>query len=123
MKNLSLLLLAIVIGVGYTAYAGKQTAPEMARCVNPQNHVVADDLCRLPGRMVHVNGSLNPVQQYRRYYGGFGGSAVGSTAWGGSDHPLTGHLYRAANGRPTTTTVAAQHVRPDFYLGTGHSGR
>lgn len=123
MKGLSLLLLAIVVAVAYSAYAGTRSGPEMTRCVDAKNRVVAESFCQVPTKMVAVRGSLNPEAQYRRYFGGFGGVEEGSTAWGGSDTPLSGHVYQSAEDQPAATPTAANNVHADFYLGANHSGR
>ncbi len=73
--------------------------PEMQRCVDENNHVVADSLCQQQG--------AHPVQQrpdghggfifipvpYRYYYGGYGGYGLGSAVSGGGYTPTPGRAY------------------------------
>ena len=79
--------------------------PEMQRCVDEQNHVVADSLCQgLPPAGAAQPG-INPgmgFYPYRYYYGGGGGFGLGSPVFGGGYIPATGHTYSSASGRSTT---------------------
>jgi len=64
--------------------------PEMQRCVDQQNAVVADDLC-------HDDGATES-SAHRYYYGGTGDDVVGSLVAGGSFAPVPGHSYSTARG-------------------------
>jgi len=75
--------------------------PEMTRCIDFRDHVVAPELCSAKQQRVYVHGSLNPEPLYRAYYGGFGTGEPGSYAWGGSERPLGGHLYADASSPQT----------------------
>ena len=79
--------------------------PEMQRCVDEQNHVVADSFCTSP-QAAHPASGYFPV--YRFYYGGYGGFGLGSTVSGGSYTSVPGHSY------------ATSTVRGGF--GSSHSG-
>ncbi|MEO6804407.1 MAG: hypothetical protein ABI197_14305 [Granulicella sp.] len=76
---------------------------EMQRCVDENNHVVADNLCQQGQATVerrpdgHGGFLLVPLL-YRYYYGGFGGFGLGSSVSGGGYMPSPGHSYA----RPTT---------------------
>ncbi len=115
MKNLPLLLLGILIIVGFTVVNGTGVKPEMERCVDLHSRVVDEQLCNGPVESVAMPGSLNPVARYQRYYGGFGDTAPGSYAWGGSDRPLHGHVYQSVNGQ--VATPRATSPAPGFYMG------
>ena len=70
--------------------------PEMQRCVDEQNRVVADSLCGKPqqGMRSDGHGGFIPyIIPYRYYYGGMGGYGLGTTVSGGSATPLAGHSY------------------------------
>jgi hypothetical protein len=78
--------------------------PEMQRCVDEQNHVVADSLCQTPGvaGQQHPTGSgvgFFPVPIYRYYYGGGGGWGLGSTATGGGYVATPGRSYATSTSR------------------------
>ena len=93
--------------------------PEMQRCVDEQNHVVADNLCQgLPP----AGAAAPPVSMgyipYRYYYGGGGGYGLGSPVFGGGYIPSTGHTYSSASGR--STFVPSGTVRGGF--GSSHAG-
>jgi len=75
--------------------------PEMQRCVDEHNVVVADSLCgNQPGQQnnnsYHPGGGYFP---YRWYYGGFGGYGLGSVVGGGGYAPLGGHSYSSSTTR------------------------
>jgi hypothetical protein len=71
---------------------------EMQRCVDENNHVVADNLCQQSQGTVerrpdgHGGFILVPLL-YRFYYGGYGGYGLGSTVSGGGYMPSPGHSY------------------------------
>lgn len=75
--------------------------PEMQRCVDEQNHVVADNLCNASGQQPIRNSSgVFIPMPYRFYYGGLGGYALGSMVSGGSYGALAGHAYSRSSGTP-----------------------
>jgi hypothetical protein len=88
--------------------------PEMTRCIDYTDHVVAPELCSTRQEVVHVHGSLNPEPLYRPYYGGFGTGEPGSFAWGGSDRPLGGRLYASASPAQNASASPAQTPPPDL---------
>ena len=108
LRAVPLLLLAIPAGLAAT---GCNVNPEMTRCVDYQDQVVADGLCAQPQRTTRVRGSSNAVPMYRRYYGGFGSYDFGSTAWGGSDRPLDGHVYEN-RARPAISAAQENGYQP-----------
>ena len=78
--------------------------PEMQRCVDENNKVVDDSLCKnLPNdAQGNSNGSHGGgvfFFPYRYYYGGFGGYGLGSTVSGGSLSPMAGHSYSTSTSR------------------------
>lgn len=76
--------------------------PEMQRCVDENNRVVDDSLCKNlpnqqpPGGGYHGGGFV-PVFPYHYYYGGLGGYGLGSIVSGGSTAPIAGHSYANAS--------------------------
>jgi len=74
--------------------------PEMQRCVDEQNRVVADNLCQNPGSQQPIRNSTGGFYYpYRYYYGGLGGYALGSIVNGGNYAPLAGHSYSSSTTR------------------------
>ncbi len=74
--------------------------PEMQRCVDEQNRVVADNLCRNQPQTVHSgSGSGGYVPMYRYYYGGTGGFTPGTPVTGGSYSAIAGHSYSTSTSR------------------------
>jgi len=74
--------------------------PEMQRCVDEQNRVVADNLCQNPQSQqpVHTpNGGF--YYPYRYYYGGYGGYGLGTPVTGGNYAPIAGHSYSSSTTR------------------------
>ncbi|ADW67303.1 hypothetical protein [Granulicella tundricola] len=75
--------------------------PEMQRCVDENNRVVADNLCSnptsgTPSAVYHPGMGYIPM--YRYYYGGGGGYSLGSGAFGGGYSTLSGHSYANSTG-------------------------
>ena len=100
-------------------------SPEMQRCVDENNKVVDDSLCKdLPGgsaQQTHHPG-LFP---YHYYYGGFGGRGVGSLVTGGSATPLAGHSYATGTSRGGfghTFSEGGAHGSSGGGEGGGHGG-
>jgi len=104
-----LLLLAIPAGLAAT---GCNADPEMTRCVDSQDRVVADNFCSQPQRSIKVRGSLNAAPMYHRYYGGFGSYDPGTTAWGGSERALPGHFYETHTSRPEISAAQENSYQP-----------
>ncbi len=75
--------------------------PEMQRCVDENNKVVADSLCN--GQPIQRSdghgGFIFLPSPYRFYYGGFGGYGLGSTVSGGGYIPASGHSYSTGTTR------------------------
>jgi len=71
--------------------------PEMQRCVDENNHVVADNLCQQSGqpqqRPDGHGGFFFLPMPYRYYYGGSGGYGIGSPVGGGAFSAAPGHSY------------------------------
>ena len=74
--------------------------PEMQRCVDEQNRVVADNLCQNTGSQQPIRNSTGGFYYpYRFYYGGMGGYGLGSPVTGGNYAPLAGHSYSSSTTR------------------------
>lgn len=76
--------------------------PEMQRCVDENNHVVADNLCHQAGQQQRPDGHGGFIflpMPYRYYYGGYGGYGLGSAAGGGMFSPAPGHSYSGSTTR------------------------
>jgi hypothetical protein len=75
--------------------------PEMQRCVDENNHVVADSLCNgQPQQRSDGHGGFIFVPSpYRFYYGGWGGFDLGSTVGGGVYSPASGVSYSTGTTR------------------------
>jgi len=72
----------------------------MKRCVDEQNHVVADNLCQNQNITGPPSGTPGPFYSpYHFYYGGSGSYAVGSSATGGSYIPSAGVSYSTSTTR------------------------
>ena len=84
---------------------GCRQQPEMQRCVDEQNHVVADNLCSASGQQPVRNpaGGFYPMMPYHLYYGGLGGYSLGSIVSGGSYNAIPGRSY-ANSSRASSTT-------------------
>jgi hypothetical protein len=93
--------------------------PEMQRCVDENNRVVADNLCanQPPLANQYPMGYRAP---YRYYYGGGGGYILGSIVSGGSMSPSSGHSYATSSG-----SVGSGTARGGFgssHFGGSHGG-
>ena len=85
--------------------------PEMQRCVDENNKVVDDSFCanlpqsgsnpQYPNMSGH--GYVPYIPFYHRYYGGWGGYALGTLVGGGSTSPVEGHNYITSHGVRTGT--------------------
>ena|ERR1019366_1408303 len=74
--------------------------PDMQRCVDEQNRVVADSLCQNPNTQQSVrNATGGFYYPYRYYYGGYGGYGLGTPVTGGGYAPITGHSYSSSTTR------------------------
>jgi uncharacterized membrane protein YgcG len=75
--------------------------PEMQRCVDENNHVVADSLCdNQPNQHPVAGTSAYPILlPFHYYYGGWGGYGIGSVVGGGSTTPSFGRSYATKSGR------------------------
>lgn len=77
--------------------------PEMQRCVDEHNNVVADSFCQSQPNQPQQRpdghgGFLFVPMPYRYYYGGRGGFGLGGPAVGGSFAPTPGHSYATSRG-------------------------
>ena len=88
---------------------------QMARCVDEQNHVVADNLCDNLQKTQNSNG----VPMYRPYYGGSGNYFIGSTASGGSFSPSSGDSYATSTSRGGFGSAFAGSGGGDSSSGSG----
>ena len=91
---------------------GCNVEPEMQRCIDYRDFVVEYNACQGRMQFVKVPGNINPMPRYRFYYGGFGGGEIGSRAWGGSEKPLGGHVYRPVNVDPDSAKHRANSPQP-----------
>ena len=66
---------------------------DMRRCVDMQNMVVAEELCRVTGEQRILGQRPRPAGSYRYYYGGEGSHDAGTLAAGGDYLPAQGHSY------------------------------
>ena len=78
--------------------------PEMQRCVDENNRVVADSFCasqqQPPQRRPDGRGGFLFIPLlYHYYYGGWGGYGLGSTVGGGRLTPSWGRSYINSSGR------------------------
>ncbi len=107
----SLCLLTIPVCVA----TGCNVQPEMQRCIDFRDHVLDYHECERPVSEVRVPGSINPLPSHRWYFGGYGGTELGASAWGGSDTALHGHAYMPAGAdvnQDATSPVAANAPQP-----------
>ncbi len=74
--------------------------PEMQRCVDEQNHVVAQSFCQANGIQQTPTAGMGYFPRYRYYYGGGGGWNLGSTVYGGGYTSMGGHAYTTSSGTP-----------------------
>ncbi len=77
--------------------------PEMQRCVDENNKVVDDSLCKQTGvqqqRPDGHGGFFFVPMPYRFYYGGYGGYGAGSVVGGGGYAPTPGRSYASPSTR------------------------
>ena len=78
--------------------------PEMQRCVDENNRVVADNFCASQQqpqqhRPDGHGGFIFIPMLYHYYYGGWGGYGLGSTVGGGRLTPSWGRSYINSSGR------------------------
>ena len=77
----------------------------MQRCVDENNHVVADNLCQQQGigqqqqRPDGHGGLIFLPMPYRYYYGGTGGYGLGTSVGGGAYNPSPGRSYASSTTR------------------------
>ena len=96
---------------------GCHDRPEMQRCVDEQNRVVAQSFCQNLPPVTGTNpGTFGYFPRYRYYYGGLGGWNTGSIVSGGGYTPMTSHAY--------TTSSAAPHAESSGgHLTSGSTSR
>ena len=87
--------------------------PEMQRCVDEQNHVVAESFCQANGVAPAygsggVSGGMGYFPRYRYYYGGGGGWNLGSSVYGGDYAPLGGHSYTSSSSAAHSESVGGR---------------
>jgi hypothetical protein len=76
--------------------------PEMQRCVDENNKVVADNLCQQQGMQQRPDGHGGFIflpMPYRYYYGGYGGYGLGSAVGGGAYTAVPGRSYSSSTTR------------------------
>ncbi len=96
--------------------------PEMRRCVDEHNVVVADALCDAqPGMQPQNHGSGMPMFiPYRYYYGGYGGYGLGSMVGGGGYVAAPGRTYANSAGARSGTSRGG--FGSSFSSGGSHGG-
>ena len=72
--------------------------PQMKRCVDQNNVVVADSLCEKQPGQQNNNNYYHPGGLFRWYYGGMGGYSPGATVSGGGYAPVSGASYSTSRG-------------------------
>jgi hypothetical protein len=104
MKRSSQVVAPILAAAAFAITTGCKQ-PEMQRCVDENNRVVADNLCQQAGQQVpqqqpdgHGGFIFLPIP-YRYYYGGYGGLGLGSIVGGGGYAPAPGHSYSSGTTR------------------------
>ena len=96
--------------------------PEMRRCVDEHNVVVADNLCSAQEDLRQRNGGGGNMLflPYRYYYGGYGGFGLGSTIGGGGFVASPGRSYVNSSGVRSGT--ARGGFGSSFSEGGAHGG-
>jgi hypothetical protein len=93
--------------------------PQMQRCVDENNNVVADSFCKdLPNQQQN-NNNLFP-HTYRYYYGGWGGYGMGTRVGGGAYVPTPGASYTSRGGFGSSFAEGGSHASGGE--GGGHGG-
>ena len=99
-RRRSLQVVAPLLAATALTLASGCKRPEMQRCVDEHDNVVADNLCQGP-RQQRVeqrpdgHGGFIPffIPLYRPYYGGMGGYGLGEHVYGGGYAPIPGRSY------------------------------
>ncbi|RXH57744.1 hypothetical protein [Granulicella sibirica] len=97
--------------------------PEMRRCVDEHNVVVADALCAAQENLQqqnHGGGGGVVFLPYRYYYGGYGGFGLGSSVGGGGFTAAPGRSYVNSSGVRSGT--ARGGFGGSFSEGGAHGG-
>jgi hypothetical protein len=98
---------------------------EMQRCVDENNNVVDDNLCKnqptAQQRPDGHGGFIPVIIPYRYYYGGLGGFGIGSHADGGSFTPTAGRSYVTRGGFGSSFAEGGSHASGSGE-GGGHGG-
>jgi hypothetical protein len=92
--------------------------PQMQRCVDEKNQVVADNLCQnqpLQQQQQRSGSSGGYVPMYRYYYGGGGGYNLGTPVTGGTYSPTPGTSY-------SNSTTRGGFGSSSGESGSGHGG-
>ncbi len=103
--------------------------PQMQRCVDENNKVVADSFCANlpPANQNQQNQNLGSpgtgiyISPYRYYYGGWGGYGYGTPVGGGSYFPDPAHSYASRSGAVTTRGGFGRFFSSSSGEGGGHS--
>ncbi len=102
-------VVAPLLGAAALAVMSGCRAPEMQRCVDEQNHVVAESFCQANGVAPVTTGPMGYFPHYRYYYGGGGGWTPGTTVFGGSYDSLSGHSYTRSSAAAHSESIGG-HV-------------
>jgi len=112
---------APLLGLAAAAMLAGCREPEMRRCVDEHNVVVADNLCDAQQGVQQRNGGGGmPFIPYRYYYGGYGGFGLGSMVGGGGFTSAPGRSYVNASGVRSGT--ARGGFGSSFSEGGAHGG-
>jgi hypothetical protein len=102
--------------------------PEMQRCVDENNTIVDDNLCKnqpnQPQQRSDGHGGFIPIiLPYRYYYGGWGGFGLGGRADGGSFAPTAGRSYTTRGGFGSSFAEGSGRSGSSSHgEGSGHGG-
>lgn len=106
----------------------RQPPPQMQRCVDENNHVVAENLCQnLPNQPAQrggygAGGYVPFIPMYRYYYGGGGGYGLGSSVFGGGYMATPGARYSSPGGSLRGGTTRGGFGSTHSSGGEGHGG-
>ncbi len=95
--------------------------PQMQRCVDENNNVVDDSLCKneTVQQRPDGHGGFIPIFPYRYYYGGWGGYGLGTPVGGGGYVPAPGVSYTTRGGFGSSFAEGGSHSSSSSSSGHG----